>query len=192
MGDAAGSRTTRAFLCFEIPDPVRAAVERLQRDWRGRFPSSRWVRVASQHLTAKFLGDCTDEMLKCLGDQLRGRLTGHDGVRFELAGTGFFPNPRRPRVAWIGGTAAAVEPVIEAVEKAAARCGFEASRKPWTLHLTQARLKQPWPRSAVAAFLRAGESLRLEPFVCSELVLMASELQPGGAVYTALERIRLS
>jgi 2'-5' RNA ligase len=60
------------------------------------------------------------------------------------------------------------------------------------LHLTVARLERPWPRPAVERFLGWGAELELEPFECPEAVLFESRLQPGGAVYTAMERFPLA
>ena len=57
--------------------------------------------------------------------------------------------------------------------------------------MTQARLKDRWPSTAVDRFLEWGEGLDLEAFDCREVVLFESDLQPGGAVYTALERLSL-
>jgi 2'-5' RNA ligase len=77
------------------------------------------------------------------------------------------------------------------LENAAAAVGFDPERRPWSLHLTQARLDRPWPRRAVETFLDWGRRLDIEPFVCRNVVLFRSDLRPGGAVYTALERYPL-
>jgi 2'-5' RNA ligase len=81
--------------------------------------------------------------------------------------------------------------VVEAVEAAARAVELPRERRPWSLHLTQARLNRPWPPDAVDRFLQWGEMLQLPSFSCREVVLFESTLQPGGAVYTALERMSL-
>ena len=80
---------------------------------------------------------------------------------------------------------------MEVIEEVTARHGFDRERRRWSLHLTQARLRAPWPRDAVDRFLSWGDEVRLEDFVASEVVLFSSELRPSGAVYTALERMPL-
>ena len=77
------------------------------------------------------------------------------------------------------------------VEEVAEFFGFPCERRPWAVHLTQARLKTQWSKAAVDRFLEWGDNLDLEAFTCWELVLFSSDLQPGGAVYTALERFSL-
>ena len=44
---------------------------------------------------------------------------------------------------------------------------------------------------AIGGFLEWGAGLEAEVFTCHELVLLKSTLKPTGAVYTALERLRL-
>ena len=181
----------RAFLALEIPQEVKARLAEDVELLRSKLPRARWTRPEGQHLTLKFLGEVAPTLLEDLVADLAPRLRGLGPVIVHFQGTGFFPSPQRPRVAWVGGSSEGAEQVATAVEVAAASAGFDRERRPWSLHLTQARLKAPWPRSAVARFLEWGEGLHIEPFACREVVLFRSELQPGGAVYTALERMPL-
>ena len=183
--------SVRAFLALEIPVEVKARLAEALGRLRSELPRARWTRPEGQHLTLKFLGEVAPTLLEDLAADLTPRLRGLGPVAVQFRGAGFFPSPQRPRVAWVGGSVEGAEQVVVAVEAAAANAGFDRERRPWSLHLTQARLKAPWPRSAVARFLEWGESLHIEPFACHEVVLFRSELQPGGAVYTALERMPL-
>jgi 2'-5' RNA ligase len=148
------------------------------------------VRPESQHLTLKFLGETPQEVLRALAVDLAPRLAGLGPVSVRLHGSGFFPSPARPRVAWLGGTADGVEPVVEAVEEVADAHGFPRERRTWSLHVTQARLERPWPQVAAERFLAWGEDLQLEPFL-REVVLFSSRLERGGA-YTPLDRMPLT
>ncbi len=182
----------RAFLAFEVPENLKAELAEQQGRLRRELPRARWTRPQGQHLTLKFLGEVAPTVLAKLTADLAPRLQGLGPVAVRLHGTGFFPSPQRPRVSWVGGSAEGAEPVVAAVEDAAASVGFARERRSWSLHLTQARLDAPWPRSAVTRFLEWGDGLNLGPFTCRELVLFQSRLQPGGAVYTALERLPLA
>jgi 2'-5' RNA ligase len=183
--------TVRAFLAFEIPEPVKDEIASSRELLRSRLPRARWVRPASQHLTVKFLGEVERARITALASDLGPALDGLGRVEVSFAGTGFFPSKRRPRVAWIGGSATGVEPVVAVVERVAEAHGFARERRSWALHLTQARLNRAWPQDAVDRFLEWGEDLRPPPFGCTELVLFESRLGQGGAVYTALERFPL-
>jgi 2'-5' RNA ligase len=181
----------RAFVAFEIPEPIKRAIALRRRDLVGSLPRARWVRPEGQHLTLKFLGDTGRDVLTRLEDALRERLCESSPVTIQLEGCGFFPSAGRPRVAWIGGRATGAGDIARVVDEAAGSCGFERDRRRWSIHLTQARIKEPWPADAAARFLKWGEELGLEPFEAAEVVVFSSELRPTGAVYTALGRVPL-
>jgi 2'-5' RNA ligase len=181
----------RAFLALEIPENIRSHLAAARERLRHEMPRARWTRPEGWHLTLKFLGDTPRPVLADLVTELSPRLTGLGAVTVDLGRTGFFPSPSRPRVAWVGGRVEGAEKVVEAVEEAAEEVGFARERRQWSVHLTMARLKSQWPRHAVDLFLEWGDQLELESFSCPEVVLYASDLQPGGAVYTALERFSI-
>jgi len=181
----------RAFLALEIPERVRAELAASREALRPELPRARWVRPESQHLTLKFLGETPQAVLEAIAADLTPRLAGLGGVVIQLHGSGFFPSPARPRVAWLGGSAEGIAPVVATVEEVAEAHGFPRERRPWSLHVTQARLDRPWPQIAVDRFLAWGSGLQLEPFRCDEVVLFVSRLERGGAVYTPLARMPL-
>jgi len=186
------SESVRAFVALEMPEEIREIIRSEQRALKAELPRARWTRPEGQHLTLKFLGETPVTVLDEFKKLVTGRLAGLPSVEVKLGGSGFFPNPRRPRVAWVGGEAQGGPEVATAVEAAAVDCGFAPERRPWSLHLTQARLDRGWPPSAVERFLSWGRNLDLDSFTCSEIVLFKSDLRPGGAVYTALERFPLT
>jgi 2'-5' RNA ligase len=178
----------RAFLALEIPDRVRSRLASAREELRRELPRARWTRPDGWHLTLKFLGETQRPVLADLVAELAARVRGLGAVTVDLGRTGFFPSSTRPRVAWVGGSAEGAEKVVDAVEEAAEAAGFPRERRPWSAHLTLARLKSQWPKGAVDRYLEWGGHLELEAFTCREVVLFESDLQPGGAVYTALER----
>jgi 2'-5' RNA ligase len=181
----------RVFVALELPEVIKKAIRSEQETLMAELPQARWTRPEGQHLTLKFFGEIPAALVDELRERIAGRVAGLPAVVVALGGSGFFPNQRRPRVAWLAGAAEGGREVARAVEDAAIGCGFAAERRPWSLHLTQARLHRPWPRPAVERFLAWGRALDLASFTCPEIVLFASDLRPGGAVYTALERIPL-
>lgn len=184
--------SVRAFLALELPDRVRAQLDRQRGPLVEELPKARWVRAENQHVTLKFLGEVGDHVLDPLVLDLCSELHGSETVKVAVEGSGFFPHSRKPRVAWVGGSARGVEPVIAAVERCSHEHGFARETRPWSFHLTQARLNNGWPRWAVDRFLDWGQGMRVDPFECNEVVLFTSELRPGGAVYTALQRMAFS
>jgi 2'-5' RNA ligase len=183
--------TIRAFLALEIPDRVRSYLAAAREDLRHEMPRARWTRSEGWHLTLKFLGETPRPALADLGAEIAPRVRGLGRVTVKLGRSGFFPSSARPRVAWVGGSVEGAEKVVEAVEEAAEVVGFARERRRWSAHLTMARLKSQWSKNAVDRFLEWGDQLEVESFSCPEVVLYESDLQPGGAVYTALERFSI-
>jgi len=181
----------RTFLALEIPDGVKDQLKLAREGLPNELPRARWTRPEGWHLTLKFLGEAEPRVLAVLSTEITPLVRGIGAVSVKLEKVGFFPSSMRPRVAWVGGTADGIDRVVEAVEKAAEIAGFPRERRPWSIHVTQARLKMQWPNAAVERFLEWGDNLDLEAFICREAVLFSSDLQPGGAVYTALERYSL-
>jgi hypothetical protein len=52
-------------------------------------------------------------------------------------------------------------------------------------------MKAPWCPHHVRAFVSWAEDLGLAPFDCTSVVLFRSELRAAGAVYTAVDEVRL-
>jgi 2'-5' RNA ligase len=181
----------RAFLALEIPNHVRSRLAAAREVLRHEMPRARWTRPEGWHLTLKFLGETQQRVLADLVTELTPRIRGLGVVTVKLGQPGFFPSSARPRVAWVGGSVEGADKVVEAVEEAAEAAGFPRERRRWSAHLTMARLKSQWSTHAVNRFLEWGDHLELEAFRCHEVVLFESDLQTGGAVYTALDRISI-
>ncbi|HVN76117.1 MAG TPA: RNA 2',3'-cyclic phosphodiesterase [Thermoanaerobaculaceae bacterium] len=178
----------RLFIAVELPAEVRevlaAGLGRLKRDQ----PPARWVRIEGMHLTLKFLGEQPDELVERLDGAVRPALAPLPHVHVRLGQGGFFPHERRPRVAWIGGEAAGLERWAAAVDDATSSLGVEKEARPFSLHLTLARLERPWGVQAVEHYLVQVGKWRFSEFTAREAVLFRSELGPAGATYTALRR----
>ncbi len=144
---------TRAFLALEVPAAIKERLAAAQENLRRELPRARWTRPDGWHLTLKFLGEVAAPALDGLAAELAPGVRGLGTVNVHLGGSGFFPSPARPRVAWVGGAADGVESVVAAVERAAEGTGFPRERRPWSIHVTQARLKDRWPPAAVARIL---------------------------------------
>ena len=96
--------TVRAFIAIELPAEVLVQIERLQSRVRQDVPAGlvRWARPEGIHLTLKFLGDVEEQQLPEIERALRGACGVHAPFELSIGDLGCFPNPRRPRVVWVG------------------------------------------------------------------------------------------
>ncbi|TKB72432.1 MAG: RNA 2',3'-cyclic phosphodiesterase [Nitrospira sp.] len=192
----------RCFVAVELDDPLRRALADVQRRMRGRIekalgPDSRvqWVRPESVHATLKFLGDVEESRIPDLEAALRRMAAAHPVGTVEVAGLGVFPDARNPRVLWVGlrEGSALIARLAEAVDRAMSEVGFPPESRPFSPHLTLARIKEGG-RAVGRALESQGlltESPVLGRFSVGALALMQSALRPSGAVYTRLAEFAL-
>lgn len=178
----------RLFIAVELSEEARRVIHGGLGVLRRDLPPARWVRVEAMHLTLKFLGEQPADLVDALDARVRPALAGFAPETVRLGGGGFFPSPRRPRVAWIGGSAPALVAWAEAIDRAAEELGVAREPRPFSLHLTLARLERPWGERAVESFLVKTGKWSFAPSLAREVVLFSSDLRPSGAVYTALGR----
>jgi 2'-5' RNA ligase len=175
----------RAFLAVPLDDAVRARVEALLERLRGSTPRVRWTRPESLHLTLRFLGAATGEQLSRLVPEVRRAAAACPPGTVPVSGLGFFPERGAPRVMWLG--LRPPEPLVRMqaeLEQAAQQAGFEPESRPWRPHLTLGRFAERGRRPAIPVEDLGAAALR-------EVVLFRSDLAPGGAVHTPLERFPL-
>jgi 2'-5' RNA ligase len=198
----------RAFLAVELDESLRAAIEQVQRELRDRIDRQlrrdtriRWVRPESIHVTVKFLGDIEEALVDRIGQALGPALAGTSRFTVPVGGVGVFPNRNGPRVLWIGcaGGAEQSEEVgrwrrlHQAVERTLEPLGFAAEAKPFSPHLTLARIKDG---ERLVGRILTQSGVFEHPLSCGILdvgaiSLMRSELKPAGAEYRRLWQVKL-
>jgi 2'-5' RNA ligase len=144
-----------------------------------------WSPPANLHITTKFIGDWPDERLAELKTAL-ARLPARAAISVRIHHLGFFPNPHAPRVFWCGIEAPGLAELAAETDRATAALGVAPEMRPFSPHLTLARIKdrpnlQPL-REAIAGL----PELEFGNFTAPAFHLYRSELRPGGSLYTKL------
>lgn len=195
----------RTFVAVELDEALRAAIgraqaalrDKLDRELRRADPGTRiqWVRPESVHVTLKFLGDIEEDRVATVGQALERAVVGVAPFALDVGGLGMFPEAGGPRVLWLGlsGPVEAMARLASAVDAALQEIGFPPEDRPFTPHLTLARVKE---RSrevgrAMAACGLPGRETAVGRLEVRALALMKSELRPTGARYTRLQEVRL-
>lgn len=182
----------RLFIAIRFPASLQEAVFRQTSRLRESAGSDavRWTPPANLHLTLKFLGDAAPSSLAFLDQMLSAQAAGCPPFRISLGGLGAFPNSRRPRVVWVGIQA---PPVLQAlqrqIENAAARLGYAPEDRSFSPHLTIGRVRQSASAADQIKLRQALDSFqlgRIGETRIDSIVLMKSDLQPTGSVYTPL------
>jgi RNA 2',3'-cyclic 3'-phosphodiesterase len=198
----------RIFIGIDLGDEIRGKIARFLEGVSGLAPEARWVRPESLHITLKFIGEQTPEQAAAIAQRLR-RI---ESTAFEIrmAGTGFFPTPRAPRVFWIGiHTGPTLAKLAAQIDAAVAELGIPREEREFSPHLTLARAggrsgdpkwrKGDRPNSIFAALQKrlatTGEvdfgTPNFGSMTADKFILYQSQLSPSGSKYTKLERFPL-
>jgi 2'-5' RNA ligase len=199
----------RAFLAVELSPELRAKLAILQQELRQRIEPElnrgtriSWVQPASLHLTIKFLGDMDEQVNDPLRAAVEQAIGSQMAVNVPLERLGGFPRPQSPRVLWVGpsenwekGTEEKrIAEIYATIEQACEDLRFLRETKPFSPHLTVARIKMG-ERHVGMSLAQSGvldRPLSLGSLAVKSVALMKSELKPTGSVYTRLWSVRLS
>lgn len=182
----------RAFIAIDISREIHVAIEKITAPIRAVIGASlvRWVPVNNMHLTLKFLGDTSPTNLELLEQMLSVEVSRHQAFEIEFKGLGAFPSFKRPRVIWVGIQAPAEFGTLQhAIEAATATLGYPDEQRPFSPHLTVARVKQKVSSVGLQQICSVLEETRVGSLGTARvdaIHLFKSELKPTGAVYTRL------
>jgi 2'-5' RNA ligase len=109
-----------------------------------------------------------------------------------VAKVGFFPNARSPRVFWCGIEAPSLEALAADTNAATSSVGVAKEERPFSPHLTLARIKERVDLSPLQSAIAAAPSLEFGRFTARSLFLYRSQLRPAGSVYTKLAEFPFS
>ncbi|HEY0144330.1 MAG TPA: RNA 2',3'-cyclic phosphodiesterase [Thermoanaerobaculia bacterium] len=182
----------RLFIASSFPEPILRDLNERVNAIRSRLPAASWVRPETQHLTYAFLGEQHPSLVDEVAPLLSQRLGAMGAFDATLHGCGFFPNPRHARVGWVGldpdQKFSAVARVVRDVVTAA---GVTLDRADFKAHLTLMRMRDGWPPSSIELFTKSLREYRSQPFALDRVTLYSSELNPKGAIHTALHQFAL-
>ncbi|MEO5955661.1 MAG: RNA 2',3'-cyclic phosphodiesterase [Nitrospiraceae bacterium] len=198
----------RAFLAVELSQALRDELATVQEELKHSLEqkmqgSTRisWTQPASIHLTLKFLGNMDEQMIDRLRAALGEAIGSQVAVVMPLERIGVFPNLQSPRLLWVGPSehwerGEAAKRIVEihgAIEQSCEGFGVLREPRPFSPHLTVARIKMG-ERHVSVALAKSGVLVRplsLGSLAMESVVLMQSELKSTGSVYTKLWDVRL-
>lgn len=180
----------RLFTGIALPEPVSGRLALLIDRLR---PAARlkWSRASNLHITTRFIGEWADSRRAELEESLAA-LGALPSFPIQVRELGWYPNERSPRVLWAG-----IEAPPELGELAAAtdrrleRLGLPPESRPYSPHLTLARIKSPARLRALRAALDELPSRDFGGFRALSFHLYESQLHPSGAIYRSLAEFRL-
>jgi 2'-5' RNA ligase len=181
----------RLFTGIDLPAEVVRNLESLLARLR---PAARvrWSPPANLHITTRFIGEWSAERLPALEFALAA-LPGSGPIPIRVRKLGFFPNPRAPRVFWAGIEAGpGLAALAFETDRALSGLGLPAEDRPFSPHLTLARIKDPVALPELCETIARLPSLEFGDFTADRFHLYQSRLGPAGSVYTKLAEFPLA
>jgi len=173
----------RTFIAVEIHnDQLLDAITKIQSDFMIKATP---VNKQNMHFTLFFLGEVDEKAVENVKKELSS--ISFRPIEVKFTHTGAFPNPRFPRVVWIGVDKAASQQLIDLatqVEKKLEPLGFK-SDKPFKPHLTIFRIKNK--AVDISQTIEKFKAVDLGKEVITELKLKQSILTPNGPIYSDLQ-----
>ena len=187
----------RSFIAIELPEEAKRGLARLRSELeRTEHSFVKWVNPESIHLTLKFLGNISFKQVAEVTEAMKKATQGISPFRLEISGLGAFPNLKQPRVLWvgIGGEVDKLSRLQQNIDSALTPLRFAKEERPFTPHLTLARIRQgalPLERKVLGELV-VSTSFESKYRVAVEAIsLMRSQLTPAEAIYTCLPWVEL-
>jgi len=187
----------RSFIAIELPDELKLGLVQLQARLKsGKQPWVKWVDPYGIHLTLKFLGDIDVDKIGTITKATEAAVQGIPPFHLEVKSLGAFPNLRRVQVVWVGvgGEVDKLSQLQQRIESNLTPLGFTAEARPFTPHLTLARLRN---QASLDERQRLGQLLANTSFETAYSIeveaisLMRSQLTKEGAIYSRISSVKL-
>ncbi len=195
---------TRTFIALELDESLRRFLGDIISQAAAELPALHWVDPAGIHLTLAFLGGLTDEQLAAATHASEAAAQGAVPFEYRLKGLGVFGPSLQPRVIWMGVEdqpsgqvqGSPLQWLHRLLAKELELQGFELEKRPFSPHLTLARVKQPlspYEQQSLQRLLHSKQAAASSP-IChvNHLCVMKSELSRAGAKYTCLQAFNFS
>jgi 2'-5' RNA ligase len=187
----------RTFIAIELPDELKEGLAQLQAQLKSSNPSSvKWVDPFGIHLTLKFLGNIDVARISEITQVVKAASQEISPFHLEVKGLGVFPNLRRVQVVWVGvgGELDRLRQLQQRLESNLAPLGFAAESRPFTPHLTLARLRDralPSERERLGQLIAGTKFETVHTINVASINLMKSQLTREGAIYSRLSSVEL-
>lgn len=188
----------RLFIAIELDAALRVRLKQIQKQLQDgqSMRNVRWVAPQNIHLTLKFLGNVNQAQVPALLDALDHAVKNIAPLTLEARGLGCFPNAKRPNIIWVGleGDTVPTALLVRQIENECAAVGFARDERGFTPHLTLGRVKREaslTERAAVGELIQSAPVPALGTIRADAVYLIASDLRPGGPVYTTMARVAL-
>ena len=181
----------RCFLAVELSESLKQEAQIFVEGIKTEYPVFRFIPSQNWHLTLHFFGDLSSAQAEEIQLRLPDFLGKTQPFSISLEHMGVFPDERKPRILWLGvsGDTSKLLALKKQVDQALKKLRFEIEKRPFHPHLTIARSKNQFSKTALN-LTREFKTKTIDSI--RHLTLFQRSLSPQGAVYTVLKTFPLS
>lgn len=175
----------RLFTAIDLPSPVLMRLERLIIALR---PEAliKWSPLDNLHITTKFIGEWPEARLDELHEAL-SKVLPCEPFDLDIRNLGWFPNEHSPRVLWAGVHAnGSLQNLARAIEDCLLTLGIAKEDRPYSPHLTLARIKNPVPLRRLRELVQETSSASFGTVHVSRFALFRSDPGSNSSLYRKL------
>jgi 2'-5' RNA ligase len=185
----------RTFIGVDIGKAIRDRAAALQEKLAQSTSAVKWVEHDNLHVTLLFLGEVEDREVPTVCRVVAEEVQKHSSFPLSIERVGCFPNPRRPRVLWIGVGQGTQElcALHDGLEPSLLDLGcYRREERKYTPHITLGRVKGDRSADTLASALAKQAGWQGGQTLVNEILVLSSELTPRGPIYTVLSRAKLA
>jgi len=186
----------RLFWAVNLPVETKKKLSGVQLKLRNIPCDIKWVEEENLHFTLKFLGNVEVSDVPSLVDAVKAAIIDIHAFTVHPYGMGFFPGAARPRVLWVGlrGELGRLQEIYELINRAHLSLGFPLEKRPFSPHLTLARLRSGKGSETLVAKVNeiSSDVEQISSLKIRSIDLMQSELDRRGPIYTPLAKVEFT
>jgi RNA 2',3'-cyclic 3'-phosphodiesterase len=187
--------TSRLFVAFNIPEVQKTRLGRLQGLIAPDIPNANWVTPEMFHVTLAFLGDVPDVDLNGVCLAVAEACQGFSKFTVNLQSLGAFPDPTRPRVAWVGLTGPGMDTLgrlQRSIVETLTGAGFPPEDDRFTPHLTLGYIKSKKGQELdISPLIAHFQTWSAGNFAVTGITTFASTVTPEGRAYMRMANASL-
>ncbi|MGP4082009.1 RNA 2',3'-cyclic phosphodiesterase [Pseudalkalibacillus sp. R45] len=123
------------FFAVPIPHEIQKEIHSYAQELKPLLPLKKWTSLGDYHITLQFLGASPDKELEQLIHEIN-KINSHT-FTLTLKSSGYFGNPKTPRVFWLGiGRFESLLKLQEQTKQACISAGFDVDSRPYRPHIT--------------------------------------------------------
>ncbi|MCU0666821.1 MAG: RNA 2',3'-cyclic phosphodiesterase [Candidatus Omnitrophica bacterium] len=186
----------RAFIAIELDLAAKKKISSLQQELKNLSCDVKWVDSDNLHLTLKFLGQVPEEQTDQICSVLEKMAKEKTPYSIALDCIGAFPNPRNPKVIWVGTRKQnqQTQNIFNQIEEDLSHLGIPREEKDFSCHITLGRSRNTLKCQRIASGVEKLDKKILEnpiEFTVQKITLFESKLSKEGPAYRQLKAAHL-